>query len=30
MLPVDPNLRVASKPIRAEEFLTLIRELLSG
>jgi CheY-like chemotaxis protein len=29
-LPVDPNLRVASKPIRAEELLGLIRALLSG
>ena len=29
-LPLDPNLRVASKPIRAEELLGLIRALLSG
>lgn len=29
-LPVDPNLRVASKPIRAEELLSLIRALLRG
>ena len=29
-LPVDPNLRIASKPIRAEELLSLIRALLSG
>jgi PAS domain S-box-containing protein len=29
-LPADPNLRVASKPIRAEELLGLIRELLGG
>jgi len=29
-LPVDPNLRVASKPIRAEELLGLIRTLLGG
>ena len=29
-LPPDPNLRVASKPIRAEELLSLIRALLGG
>jgi len=29
-LPVDPNLRVASKPIRAEELLGLIRALLGS
>jgi PAS domain S-box-containing protein len=29
-LSVDPNLRVASKPIRAEELLGLLRELLGG
>ena len=29
-LPVDANLRVASKPVRAEELLGLIRALLSG
>ena len=29
-LPVDPNLRVASKPIRAEELLGLIRVLLGS
>ena len=29
-LPVDPNLRVASKPIRAEELLSLIRDLLNS
>ncbi|HEY6925775.1 MAG TPA: PAS domain S-box protein [Steroidobacteraceae bacterium] len=29
-MPVDPHLRVASKPIRAEELLGLIRTLLSG
>jgi len=27
-LPLDSRLRVASKPIRAEELLTLIRALL--
>ena len=29
-LPPDPNLRVASKPIRAEELLNLMRALLAG
>ena len=29
-LPVDPKLRVASKPIRAEELLSLIRALLGS
>jgi two-component system, sensor histidine kinase len=29
-LPVDPSLRVASKPIRTAEFLGLIKSLLSG
>lgn len=29
-LPLDPNVRVASKPIRAEELLGLIRALLSA
>ena len=29
-LPLDPNLRVASKPIRAEELLSLMRALLAS
>jgi hypothetical protein len=29
-LPRDPSLRIASKPIRAEELLTLIRGLLAA
>jgi hypothetical protein len=29
-LPRDPYLRIASKPIRAEELLTLVRALLTA
>ena len=29
-LPRDPNLRMASKPIRADELLTLLRTLLTA
>jgi len=29
-LPCDPHLRITSKPIRAEELLTLLRELLAA
>jgi hypothetical protein len=29
-LPRDPSLRIASKPIRADELLTLLRALLAS
>jgi hypothetical protein len=29
-LPSDPHLRIASKPIKAEELLTLLRSLLAA
>ncbi len=29
-LPRDPNLRIASKPLQAEEMLTLLRQLMAG